>query len=82
MSLNDIYDEISKSIQEAIDAEILESLMCPPWTVVREPSPTGWDSDTTTNWCQAHCQGDHKVLFGRVLFEQAEDAAAFGLSWT
>ena len=84
------YEHFAKEIQQAIDNEIMESML--DETLVKQD---GWTKvnilnfpftpdivETTSAWMHMHATGDYRYLAGHWYVENAQDATAFILKFS
>lgn len=78
---DDIADVMSKEIAEEIDFEIIRELLVKScgWTML----VAGADKNTNSMalWCVEQCENKFRHRGRTWLFERAEDAALFKLTW-
>jgi hypothetical protein len=81
---NDMSDEVSRILQEEINAEILSKLyQNDGWYLVPRHGASHWDPDEVKPWLKQHYQnGGYHVWGGGCLFRDREMAVEFELTWT
>lgn len=79
----EIAAQISKDIQEAIDAEfVADILVACGWTKVRNPNQFKDNKPIeAAAWLAKNCVDEYKVLPGCWLFRNSKDATMFTLKW-
>jgi hypothetical protein len=79
----EIAQEISKEITQAIDFELLtDILVACGWHVVKLPSLLNRKhSIDILEWCEEHCRGKYRHNGNTFVFEGQGDAVNFTLRW-
>lgn len=80
---DDIADAMSKEIAEEIDFEIISDILVKScgWIRVTKNPTSKEHAASMAKWCDEQCNNRARYRVTTWLFERAEDAALFRLTW-